>query len=246
MLKIIAGALLDEQSYFGRANDQPIAPFVADAEKIERAAAIESHPFFVYAMENSSALLLWAGQEAVITNPFSQALFATLSNIKNVHVRSILIPVVAGEHSPLREGIATRAHPWLIRKLCLSLNLDFSSINQGLPVTAFANALIDSSSNVMFSLGFIGVGNELMLQAEYKAVQSCFEKNFPEADFADFLHSNIHEDEAHTKLIERAATALAALGESGEDFLNGARAGVAARVRYYDQLLLEAQLHSKG
>lgn len=88
----------------------------------------------------------------------------------------------------------------------------------------------------MFALGVLGIGNEQMLLAEYRAVERCFDEACPDADYRDFLHANIGEDEVHTKLIGDAASALAALGSSRDEFVEGAVVGIAARVRYYDQL----------
>ncbi|XUJ32449.1 hypothetical protein ACQ5SK_28575 [Bradyrhizobium japonicum] len=82
----------------------PIAPFIAEAEAIERRARIEVHPFFEYAKNQPDALSLWASQEAVVTNPFSQILLRVIARIANVHVRSLLMPVVDGEHSSVRGG----------------------------------------------------------------------------------------------------------------------------------------------
>ncbi len=94
----------------------------------------------------------------------------------------------------------------------------------------------------MRALGALGVGNEQMLLAEYRAVEACFDAALPSADYKSFLHANIGEDEAHTRLIAEAATALEKLGYDARQYLAGASDGVSARVRYYDELLREAQL----
>jgi hypothetical protein len=212
--------------------------FLEAAQAIERAAKIESHPFFSIASSDRQALVLWAGQEAVVTNPFSQLLLRVISSIKNVHVRSILMPVVHGEHSPVRDGIAERSHPWLIWRLCRSLGIS-DVIQPTRAVVEFIGVLEQACTNPMRALGTFGVGNELMLLAEYRAVEACFDAAASDADYREFLRANIEEDEGHTKLIERAALALQALGFSGDVYLAGAREGVAARVAYYDALISE-------
>lgn len=231
--------------------DQPLVPgdyfdpikpdidrsFVNVAEALEREAKIEEHPFFTVAKGKREAVVLWASQEAIVTNPFSQMLFRVMSNVKNVHVRSTLLPVVHGEHSPLRNGVADRSHPWLIWRLCRSLGI--SEMRPTKAIIEFIGVLERDADSPMRALGVLGIGNELMLLAEYRAVEACFDAVCPEADYREFLHANIGEDETHTKLIGDAAAALAALGHSAADFIAGAREGVDARVRYYDMLLTE-------
>jgi hypothetical protein len=213
--------------------------FIEVAENIERDARIEDHPFFSEAKHNRQSLVLWAGQEAIVTNPFSQILFRVIGSIRNVHVRSLLLPVVGGEHSTVRKGIAEKSHPWLIWRLCRSLGLSEDEIMPTKAVIEFIHALEATEDNPMRALGALGVGNEQMLLAEYRAVEACFDMACPDADYRDFLQANIAEDETHTKLIGNAAVALTACGYQGKDYISGAREGVAARVKYYDSLLEE-------
>ncbi len=218
------------------------SPFATEVEAIERSARIEDHEFFRFARGHAKALVLWASQEAVVTNPFSQVLFSVLAEIPNVHVRSILMPVVSGEHSTVRSGVASHSHPWLIWRLCKSIGLTENSIVVTEAVASFIQTLEDSAHTPMRALGVIGIGNERMLLAEYRAIESCFESALPSADYKDFLHANIGEDESHTRLIAEAATAMATIGYDPAEFILGAKQGVAARVRYYDALLREATL----
>lgn len=227
--------------YFQPIVHRPIASFVTEAESIERQARIEDHPFFQYAKSRPPVLVLWASQEAVVTNPFSQILFRVLSEIPNVHVRSLLMPVVYGEHSPVRDGIAGKSHPWLIWNLCKSIGISSTSIKVTEAVADFIKALERTEVDPMRALGALGVGNEQMLLSEYRAIETCFDSAFPTADYKDFLQANIGEDEAHTRLIAEAATALARLGYDPLQYAVGATEGVSARVRYYDMLLSEAQ-----
>lgn len=241
-MKVVTGAALQSRQVFFGITVEPLAPFVKEAEKIERAAEIERHPFFAHALENPSALVLWASQEAVVTTPFSQALFATMAHIDNVHVRAVLMPVVVGEHGAFEVDrcLASRSHPWLIWRLCKSLEIPEDGIKATAAVSKFVEVLFSAVANPMRSLGLLGVGNELLLLAEYGAIYKCFEKHFPNAHYADFLKSNITEDEGHTMLIERAATALHHMGHSADEYLEGAKIGVSARVSYYDALLAES------
>ena len=233
------------QEFFGPANLQTNSEFITQAIDIERSAQIERHSFFSLANSELAALKFWVSQEAVVTNPFSQVLFSTLSHINNVHVRALLMPVVSGEHGSFVNGIAKHSHPWLIWNLCKSIGIDYEHIKCSKAVTEFIHTLRETSSNPMRSLGALGIGNELMLLAEYKAIEHSFELQCPHADYKAFLHGNITEDEHHTKLIEMAATALANSGFSERDFLEGAEIGVRARVKYYDQLQNEYQFNNK-
>lgn len=240
-MSLRAGGRFDPGGFFEPIEVSTKAAFVAEAEAIERAAQIENHGFFPFAKRTPQALVLWASQELIVTNPFSQILARVFAQIDNVHVRSLLLPVLIGEHSGVRQGVAANSHPWLIWKLCRSLGLDKADIRTSKAVAAFIAALEEASDDLMYALGALGIGNELMLLAEYRAVESCFDACFPNAEYRDFLHANIAEDEGHTNLIGLGATALEKQGLSAERFLNGARAGVAARVQYYDALLAEAQ-----
>ena len=230
---------LKMSEYFEPLIENPDRSFVYTANAIERSARIEDHPFFATAKNSRDAMVLWTSQEAIVTNPFSQILFQLIGNVKNVHVRSILIPVVGGEHSKVREGTASKSHPWLIWKLCRSLNIEAKDIKPTQAIKDFIKVLADSAENPMYGLGVLGIGNELMLLAEYTAVESCFDVACPDADYKDFLHANIEEDEVHSRLIGDAAASLAAKGFDSNDFLRGAKVGVQARVSYYDSLLNE-------
>jgi hypothetical protein len=230
---------LNIAEYFEPLKVNPDRVFVDVANKIERDSKIETHSFFEAAKHSRDAMILWTSQEAIVTNPFSQILFQLIGNVKNVHVRSILMPVVGGEHSKVKEGTASKSHPWLIWKLCRSLNIEAKDIKPTKAIIDFIKVLADAAENPMYGLGVLGIGNELMLLAEYTAVESCFDVACPDADYKDFLHANIEEDEVHSRLIGDAAAALATLGFSINDFLTGAKDGVQARVSYYDALLIE-------
>ena len=225
--------------YFRPLHENPDRSFVEIAEAIERDVKIENHPFFKSAVNDRRAMILWTAQEAIVTNPFSQILFKVIGNIKNVHIRSLLMPVVYGEHSKVRKGTADKSHPWLIWRLCKSLGIGENDIKPTQAIIDFIEVLESSIDNPMYALGVLGIGNEKMLLAEYRAVEACFDSACPDADYRDFLHANIEEDVVHTQLIGSAAAAMAAMGDNPDDFIAGAKEGVVARVRYYDALLKE-------
>ncbi len=226
------------REYFCPINIPEIPLLILEAEKLDQILMIPKHPFFSAAKINPKALEFWVTQEAVVTNPFSQILFKVIARIDNVHIRSTLMPVVVGEHSIVRQGVATGSHPWLIWKLCNSIGLDYEDIVPSNAVKNFLETLESTIDNPMKALGALGIGNERILILEYRAIEECFDNLFPDADYKGFLHANILEDESHSVLIAQAATALTLISSKykEQDFLEGARIGVNARIDYYDKL----------
>jgi hypothetical protein len=78
IMDFAAGQKFAAAEYFRPLVEAPVAEFVREAERIERTAKIEDHEFFRYGKNSASALVLWASQEAVVTNPFSQILFKVI------------------------------------------------------------------------------------------------------------------------------------------------------------------------
>jgi hypothetical protein len=203
-------------------------------------ANIADHPFFIKAAGNKDALALWTSQESVITNHFSQTLFAMMALIKNVHIRSFLLPVVAGEHSALKGGLATGAHPHLLAKLVEDTGMCPADVRPVSATIQFGGVLTASLSSLPRALGCLGIGNEAMLIPEYTAVEKLFAGLHPRAIFRPFLRANIEEDKTHSALMEIAAISTFNSELERNEFLAGAYEGVDARVRYYDRLIVEA------
>jgi hypothetical protein len=211
-------------------------PAIIEARLLLSRCEIGEHKFFSYAANHREALMWWTSQEAVITNHFSQVLFRLLSTIENVHVRSILAPVVVGEHSALREGIAYGSHPHLLSKLVVDIGIDPNSVVP-LPMTvAFANALEGCVKEIPYALGFLGVGNEAMLVPEYTAIEAAFSRHYPRDVYRPFLRANIEEDINHKNLMEIAAANCINNPHESELYINGARDGINARIKYYNDL----------
>jgi len=240
----LAAAVLQEVAKDG----DPISRFqepgpTAPAATVRRAnnlvddANIETHEFFRRARQDKRLLRLWAGQEAVVTGPFSQLLLVVAAGIKNVHLRAAIMQVIDGEHGPLKSGVAVKAHPWLLHKLCTSMSLTAIELTAIPPTVQFLSSMADATGDIMSALGLFGVGNERMLIPEYSAVEECFASSYPEADASHFLQANIMEDADHTRIIEEIAQVLITQGYNEERYLDGARKGVAARITYYDELL---------
>ncbi|MEA2907915.1 MAG: hypothetical protein QOI12_5302 [Alphaproteobacteria bacterium] len=204
-------------------------------------AKIDGHPFFLYATSSRESLRVWAMQESVVTNHFSQVLFAMLALINNVHVRSILVPVVWDEHSSLRNGVAFRSHPQLLANLIADLGIEKSKIKP-LPFTLrFADLLTDSISSLLYALGVLGIGNESMLIPEYIAVEKAFAAHYPKKLYSPFLRANIEEDKTHSRLLEVAAACLIRNHDDENEYVRGAHEGVNGRLQYYDALLSHCQ-----
>jgi Iron-containing redox enzyme len=211
--------------------------FIIDGRIALESSTIENHPFFEFAAVNKAALVCWVSQEVVITNLFAQVLFNLLSKIENVHLRSIVTPVAAGEHSSLRSGVAYGSHPHLLSKLALDVGLTPTEVKPLNFTVEFAHALSSSTDDLAFSLGFLGIGNESLLVPEYTAVEAAFEKHFSREVYRPFLRANIEEDKAHSGLMELAAINLVNSDSSAEKYAEGARAGVDSRLKYYGHLL---------
>jgi len=199
-------------------------------------SAIHGHPFFQLARRHRTALLIWAAQECVITNHFSQVLFGLMSLIKNVHVRSLITPVVTGEHSAVKQGKAFGSHPHLLSKLIEDIGLQGELVTPLAPTIEFADFLSSSTRNLFYGLGALGIGNESMLIPEYLQIENAFSKHFPRRIYRPFLRANIEEDKEHSGLMEYAAVALFEKLKDEKDYLSGASDGVNARVKYYDQM----------
>jgi hypothetical protein len=207
------------------------------ANSYQENAGVEGHRFFTIAAKDPAALVLWASQEAIVTGPFSQLLLLAASQITNVHLRAAFMNVIGGEHNAVVDDRAAHSHPWLLHRLCESMGIEPHSVRPLALTLQFLNSLAKTASNLMQALGALGVGNERMLIPEYGAVQRCFEACYPEADYQAFLLANILEDTEHTAIIEKVARAMAALGHDAEDYYIGAKIGVSARIRYYDEIV---------
>lgn len=200
---------------------------------------IASHPFFASARQEMRFLKEWASQECVVTNHFSLALLAMIARVKNVHVRSMLLPVVAGEHSKLKEGVAFSSHPYLLSKLVDDLNIDRASIAPRVCTKQFIDVLMSVDKTVPYIIGVLGVGNESLLIPEYEAVHRAFDQHFDPNMHGPFLSANIAEDSVHSELMEKAAMCLITTPQDANQYMDGAQAGVSSRIRYYDNLLQE-------
>jgi hypothetical protein len=217
-------------------------PTIQAARGYLASAAIANHLFFRKAFGKQNALALWAAQESVITNHFSQTLFAMMSLIKNVHLRSALLPVVTGEHSELRGGRAVGSHPHLLAKLVADLGVAPEAVEPIEPTIRFADVLTDSLCSLPRALGCLGIGNEAMLVPEYTAVEKLFAELYPRELYRPFLRANIEEDRHHSNLMEIAAVSIFRCEYDRAEFLEGARIGINGRLRYYDGLIKCADL----
>lgn len=207
------------------------------ARDLVASCGIESHAFFDFARREKTALEEWAKQECIVTNHFSLALLSLVASIKNVHIRSLLMPVIAGEHSKIRDGRAVRSHPHLLSKLVRDLAIQEEHVRPASFTTEFIDVLFSAGESEAYRLGVLGIGNEALLVPEYGAVEKAFAHHYPSDLYAPFLRANIEEDTVHSDLMEEAALCLLRSDQDGVDFLRGAADGIAARMKYYDSLL---------
>lgn len=211
--------------------------YVNQARQALDDAKIGDHEFFDLAAKRPDLLLVWTAQESVITNHFSQVLLQFLAGVKNVHVRSRLMPVVAGEHSKLKDGVAFGSHPHLLSRLVTDLGIDSEQIKPLKCTVRFADLLSRAIEEWYYGLGFLGIGNEAMLVPEYEAVETAFSEHYDRDIFRPFLRANIEEDKSHSSIMDDAAALTIRSNEDGERYLQGAIDGVKARSRYYDDLV---------
>jgi hypothetical protein len=214
-----------------------IHPVVEKIEQYIASAALDQHPFFAEAKVNTNALLLWASQEIVMTNAFSQIVLFAASRVRNVHVRAVLAEVAYGEHGRCKHGLAAKSHPWLLEQLRTSVELSWEKVTPHPATISFIGRLCEFLENPLSSIAGIGVGNERLIEPEYKAIKHCFAAKFPGANFAPFLDANLSEDLTHSRLCYEAATALIVSDDDATKFLGSACRSVDSRVQYFDQLL---------
>lgn len=223
---------------------------IQQAQEYLKTREIGKHPFFAYAAQKPEALKMWAAQEVRITNLFSQVMFALLANTQNVNMRSLLLPVVIGEHSKVEwNGHAERSHPRLLAELCRKvgvylgvkdLKIDGKDTpNMDYPMTPAADkffaAMTGSIERIGYALGFLGIGTEEMIGEEYPAAEAAFKAAFGDDFDTSFFQANIGEDEQHAQIMRQAAKYLSK--NEMQDYLAGAKAGVDARYEYYTELL---------
>lgn len=230
--------------YFGPMREGPFRPHIDEIGLMADESGVQGHKFFEYASSDRRALEVWAAQEAVVTNAFSQLLLICCAQIKNVHARAAFMPVIGGEHHQAKDGIAEKSHPWLLKKLCESLGVPTQQISPAPYTIRFLKFLTVAVADPLVGLGALGVGNERMLIPEYTAVRNAFGKIAPDSAYAAFLDSNIAEDVTHNELLQDIAASLIDTPQHLDRYRRGAHGGVAARMAYYDELL--AVVSSRG
>jgi Iron-containing redox enzyme len=212
-------------------------PVIAEAEQYVSRTRIEEHEFFRYAAGSRYALIIWVTQELMVTGPFAQCMLYVASLLRNVHSRSRMTAAAWGEHSPVRDGVARGAHPWLLHQLRESMGISRRDVH-ALPMTdEFLRDLRSTCADPLRGVAAIGVGNERLIIPEYNAVKSAFAAAFPTSAYEPFLDANISEDGHHARLLQEVAACLIAEGGDPVAYLEAARLSVDSRVTYYDRLL---------
>jgi hypothetical protein len=234
------------ERYLGHPNFGLRVPQIEAAIAYEEAARIDTHQFFELASSSKETLQVWAEQELITSSCFSQVITEWFATINNCHIRSKVMDVLVGEHSPIENGLATRCHPYLAEMLCRSLGSDLVAIKTLEPTRNFIREMEDSAARPLAGAGFLGIGNEKMLIPEYSAIRRVFHRVWPEAECDPFLDANIEDDMTHHRLIEEAAAAMVSMGGDPEEFLEHAKRGVDARIIYYDELIQHLAIQSRG
>jgi Iron-containing redox enzyme len=197
---------------------------------------LKSHPLFLAANSNKSALNLWITQELIMTNAFSQIVLEAASSIRNVHIRSILCEIAFGEHGKFRNGLAAKSHPWLLHLLRESVGIKPSEIKPLSPTIDFISRLKSYCSTSLGAIAAIGVGNERMIIPEYTVILESFGNIYPDAEFAPFLNANLDEDIYHAELAYKAASSLIISDDLENEFINVSISSIRSRMTYFDEL----------
>jgi len=212
-------------------------PVIEDVEQYIEATNLSSHEFFAIAANSELALKMWLSQELVMTNAFSQVVLAAASRVPNVHVRAVLAEVAYGEHGHVREGLARRAHPWLLHRLADSVNLDPTAVVPYDCTAALISQLAASvEEGTLVAVAWIGVGNERLIIPEYSAIEKCFAAVMAKATYEPFLQANLKEDVLHSRLCYEVASSLITNEDDARRFYNAAVASVRGRCEYFDAL----------
>ncbi|WP_433607897.1 iron-containing redox enzyme family protein [Dactylosporangium sp. CA-139114] len=227
----------DYDSRFRRVEFPDLHPAVIEADALVDRCGVEHHRFFTIAGRSRDALALWVEQEVFVTGVFAQLLSLTASTIVNVHLRAMFNVVVHGEHGPTTRDEAKFAHPTLLHNLRESMGIVEDDMRLAPPTQRFLEAIARSMTSTLSALGSLGVGNERMLVPEYSAVEKAFDQAWPDAGHRAFLRANIEEDTEHSAIISRiASTMISMQPETASQYSSGAKSGVDARMRYYDEL----------
>ena len=171
-----------------------------------READLPSHPFFSLAESSKALLELWVSQELVMTNAFSQLVLLAAARTRNVHARAVLTEVASGEHVLAKDGTAFDSHPWLLERLRASLSIPKNSVTPLLPVVEFIERLESSLSDPMAALAYIGIGNEMMIVPEYRAIKRCFRTVAPSSDYNPFPESQYGSGRRSCSLVHFASS----------------------------------------
>lgn len=224
------------RQFFERLPDVPENPVVREIEEYIDERRLDEHPFFQLAIDSKAVLALWASQELVMTNAFSQIVLRAASLIPNVHARAVLAEIAFGEHGAARRGFAKHAHPQLLDQLRASINLDPMAIKPAIPTRDFISRLVSHLANPLSALAYIGVGNERLIIPEYSAIKKCFAQQWPECNYEPFLKANLVEDITHSKLCYELASMLIKSEEESREFKAAAIASIESRFQYFDGL----------
>lgn len=231
------GESWEYEEWFALPNVSACHPAVKEAESYLVDRHIENHPFFIYAASSRAALKAWVSQEVVVTGFFSQALLKVASAIRNVHLRSMVVEVIDGEHGCVEGNAAKRSHPWLLHRLRESLAMNSHNIRPLEETQEFLDLLFKECEDPLKGVGALGMGNERLLLPEYGALRKAFERCWPECEYEGFLDANLRADAEHARMLGVVASALIEGGGNAESYLAAAKRSVDSRLRYHDKLL---------
>ena len=194
------------------------------------------------------SLIEWAKQDRHVAYMFPRLIAQIIANLPMADADGTLarMPLVENLWEEVGEGDHQLAHSTLMDALLRSLGVAPEHLHApALPATReFIDVQMDMArARLLAAIGAFCYGNEYLALREYPPIQAAIEHCFDQPDIRFFL-ANWEADGRHTEMAEDTLLALCKSPADRDEAWAGARTALAARVRFYDQLL-EPERHER-
>lgn len=216
--------------------------FLADLEAEVRAHPALRHPFLLrFAEGGLGRLQLWAFglQHYQLVRIFTAYLEALLASVPDPTVRDWIHRVLEDEFA--RPDVYHRSHPALYRRFLRALDLeprDWESA-EPLPETrAFVTRHIELTSlrHYLVGLGAVGPGHEWSIPEMFTYLVDGLRRSGIPEEALGYFTLHIAQDIEHARLLRAALARFADDPAHQARILEGARASLEARARFWDGL----------
>lgn len=216
--------------------------FLADLEIEVRAHPALRHPFLVrFAEGGLGRLQLWAFglQHYQLVRIFTAYLEALLASVPDATVRDWIHRVLEDEFA--RPDVYHRSHPALYRRFLRALGLeprDWDAVAPLPETKAFVTRHIELTSlrHYLVGLGAVGPGHEWAIPVMFACLVDGLRRSGVAEEALDYFTLHIAQDLEHARLL-RAALARSADDPANQArILEGARASLETRARFWDGL----------